>query len=268
MLRFPSESLTVVLGRAQVGGLRLRRGAPQLLETLHGDADTAATFTAALELLERWLCANDVRGRRIRLILADSHARYALLPPSAIPLRAAEDAALLGARFGELYGEMAEWQMQAEAQRHGQSRLACAMPAALAQGARALCAQNGCRLLSLQPYFIACWNRWRGRVDGQEGVLAVQAGEELVLAGFGRQGWRSIRASLCEPTPQTLADAIHREKIQHGLAPDLPVWLHAAIHRPDLAQLGQALMPMRPDGGLAASGACLSQAMALAGSGA
>ncbi|AKU21526.1 hypothetical protein ACZ75_08630 [Massilia sp. NR 4-1] len=259
--------MTVVLGRTQVGGLRLRRGVPQLLETLHGDAATDAV-AAALELLERWLRAQDVRGRRIRLILADSHARYALLPPSAIPLRAAEDAALLSARFGELYGEMMEWQMQAEAQRHGQARLACAMPAALAQGARALCRQSACHLISLQPYFIACWNRWRGRVDGREGMLAVLAGDELVLAGFGRQGWRSIRASLCDAAPQTLADAIHREKIQHGLAPDLPVWLHAAVHRPDLARLGQALMPARQDGEVAGGGACLSQAMALAGSGA
>ncbi|WP_256077346.1 hypothetical protein [Massilia sp. YIM B04103] len=268
MLRFPSESLTVVLGRGQAGGLRLRRGAVQLLEAVHGDkavqpaGGAADAIAESLELLERWLRAPELRGLRIRLILADSHVRYALLPSSAIPLRAAEDAALLNARFGELYGEMGEWQMQAEAQRHGQTRLACAMPAALVQGVRELCLRNGSRLVSLQPYFIACCNRWRSRIGRHEGMLALLAGEELVLAGFDRHGWNSIRASLCEATPQALADAIHREKMQHGLAPDLPVWLHTAVPRPELGELGQALGQERHP---AAGDACLSQAMALAG---
>lgn len=261
MLRFPSETLTVVLGRGRVGGLLARRGKHRLLETLQVP-EGAAAVPAALELLERWLQAQDGRGRRIRLVLADSLVRYALLPPSAVPLRAAEDAVLLEARFTELYGAMPEWTMLAEAQRHGQSRLACAMPAALAAGARALCEANGGRLASIQPYFIACWNRWRGRIGGREGMLAVLAGEDLVLAGFGRQRWHSVRASRIVAAPQTLGDAIHREKLLHGLAPDLPVWLHAPLDQVQLAPLGQPLAPA----GL--GGACLIQAMALAAGGA
>lgn len=268
MLRFPSETLTVVLGRGRVGGLLACGGRHRLLETVHA-VDGAASVPAALQLLERWLQAQEGRGRRIRLILADSLVRYALLPPSAVPLRAAEDAVLLEARFTELYGAMPEWTMLAEAQRHGQSRLACAIPAALAAGARELCAASGSRLVSLQPYFIACWNRWRGQIGAGEGMLAVLAGDDLVLAGFGRQRWHSVRASRIAAAPQTLGDTIHREKLLHGLAPDLPVWLHAPLGQAQLAPLGQPLAPLgHPLASAGQGGGCLTQAMALAAVGA
>ncbi|MFM9438390.1 hypothetical protein ACFDR9_005496 [Janthinobacterium sp. CG_23.3] len=226
MLHFRSETVWLALCPDQVGGVRIRRGHAEVLEPVcYQAASGEAPLAALLEAVRGWLERHAVARQRVNVLLSDRLVRYALLPFSAMPLSEQEEAALLGARFEELYGEMPQWRVQADRPEYGKARIACAMPLALADGVAGLLAGAGARSGAVLPFFVACWNRWRRQGAGRDGLVAVVEPEHMVIGSFGAGGWSSLRSVFAATSEAVVADLVFREKIMQGLDPALPVSL-------------------------------------------
>lgn len=226
MLHFRSETVWLALCPDQVGGVRVRHGKAQPLEPVcyQTEATSAeAPVVALLEAVRSWLERHGVARQRVNVLVSDRLVRYALLPFSAMPLSEQEEVALLGARFAELYGEMAQWHVQADRPEYGKARIACAMPLALADGIAALLGQAGARGGAVVPFFVACWNLWRRQGVGRNGLVAVVESDHVVIGSFGADGWSSLRSVFAATSETALADLVFREKIMQGLDPALPV---------------------------------------------
>jgi hypothetical protein len=228
VLRFRSESVWLALCPDQVGGVALRRGQARELGVVSCPPGAAPQRCApVLEALRAWLAQHDVAGKRVNVIISDSLCRYALIPFSPLALNAREEQALLAARFAELYGEMPDWRLQAERPAYGKARLACALPIAFDAGLQQQLHGAGARAGAVQPFFVACLNRWRPG-GARAGLLAVVEPHHMVVASFGRHGWSSLRSVFVATCAQVVADVLFREKLMHDLDPALPEWRYGA----------------------------------------
>jgi hypothetical protein len=133
--------------------------------------------------------------------------------------------------------------------------------AALLAQLRETCARKRVPLVSIQPYLMASFNRFRARLAGKDAWFVSHEPGRLSL-GLLRQGaWHSIRNRRAGDNWRTeLAGMIDRENQLAGLAqPCTEVWLDAAGAKLP-AKLGasnlrdlrrEAAMPLAPDPALA-----------------
>lgn len=189
-----------------------------------GCVPVAGGGEALLAAVDEWLAGRAAPCRVLNALVSDRHLRYVHLPWHDDVLGAQEDAILCRARFDAVYGDMEGWLVQAGRRRYGHGRIACAMPAWLADGLAQAAARHGARIGALTPQFAMCWNRWRSRFGRAGGMLAVADGSHLLLGTFGADGWQGLRSHFLVPHPQALAVAVRREKLRLGLPPDMPVW--------------------------------------------
>lgn len=260
MLRFRTETVYLGLCRDQVGGLRPGRAGAAPLAPLHYQpagppGDMAPTLAALDQYLGQYVCGSQgqsaghrtgqspgehqgqmpdqlpgrtARRRRVHVVVSTAFVRCALIPWTGTPLNAEEDALMQGARFEQLYGDMRDWRIRADAPAYGAARLACAVPLQLELGMAALWRAHGVAGGVMVPYFAACWNRWYRHVGRRPGLLAVVEREHVVLGRFGRNGWHSVRSVYAEAGAGALRELLLREQLLQDLPPDLPVWVHHA----------------------------------------
>jgi hypothetical protein len=248
VLRFRNDPVWLALCPGQVGAVRAARAdaAPAPLGIMDYVAPPRGDASAALlDALRAWLVCNALARSDVHVVLADSLLRYALIPFSATPLSAAEEQALLAARFEQLYGPMPHWRAAVEPQTYGCARVACAIPIALEQGLHALLAEHKVRVKAVTPFFVACFNRARRKIGGASGMLAVVEANNVILGSFGDGGWSGLRAIFVETGAQALEDTIFREKLLQGADPELPVWRFGA---PDGSQAPSLAMAMTAAG--------------------
>jgi hypothetical protein len=250
VLRFPSDAIWLGLGPHRVGAVRLRRGKGEPIAAVDvaGDADP---LPALLRAAGDMLGGHAVRGSRLHVVLSDRLVRYALLPFSAAYLDAHEEHALCLARFAETFGPMPDWRIAIEPARYGRARVACALPPALDEGLRALCADRALAPGMVVPHFVTRWNR-RPPAFARRGMVAVAERDTLVLASFDRQGWHSLRTRYADTRDGAVADLIARERLLQGIAAETPLWVCGTVALgPDVAALGAVAPPRDPDPGIA-----------------
>jgi hypothetical protein len=150
-------------------------------------------WRAALDALPAVLAS--FTSHEVSVVLADRLVRYALLPWNAAVRSEEQWMALARHRLAAVHGATAaDWDVRlAETARNG-PRLACAMDRALLEELAAVFVAANARLVSVQPFLVAAFNRIRDTVGGGSCWLVVEEPSRLTLAFIQRGVWLAVRS--------------------------------------------------------------------------
>jgi hypothetical protein len=171
----------------------------------------------AMSALESVLAAH--RGVEANIVLADQFVRYALLPHNAALKTSAEWLALARHRFTALHGVRAQdWEVKLTETAPEGARLACAVERDLITALAERCVASGVRLLSVQPFLVAAFNRIRSTVGNGSCWIVVEELGRLTLALIQRGAWLAIRARRSDARwRDALPEILERETAFLGL---------------------------------------------------
>ncbi|HEY2274632.1 MAG TPA: hypothetical protein VGH61_03945 [Steroidobacteraceae bacterium] len=173
--------------------VRMKRGVrpqPQADFELRLEAARGDAWAAPLETLAAKLGEEPWSGTPIRIVIGDHWARYAIVPWVAA-LSSTEERLVHGRQLlASAYGEaVASWDVRISEAPPGATRVACAVPADLVAGIRAICNTHGASLLSLQPQLIAAHEAWRHCLPPSNAwFVSIEQGS-MAAARLGRNGW-------------------------------------------------------------------------------
>ena len=175
------------------------------------------TWTGAVEGLDQAL--KGAKGEA-SVVLADQFVRYTLLPWNET-LRAPEQwNALASHRFNTLHGpRAAEWQINVAETAPMGPRLACAVDRALITRLAEIFVKANVRLVSVQPFLVAAFNRIRKSVGNGSCWIVVEEPGRLTLALIQRSMWVAIRSRRSDKTwRNVLPEMLERESAFLGLS--------------------------------------------------
>jgi len=136
----------------------------------------------------------DHRNAEASVVLADQFVRYALLPYNAALKTSAEWLALARHRFSALHGaRAAEWDVKITETAPDGARLACAVERDLIAALAERFVASAVRLVSVQPFLVAGFNRIRRTVGNGSCWIVVEEPGRLTLALIQRGMWIAIR---------------------------------------------------------------------------
>lgn len=256
------ERHILVLGSARAALYRQRRGDCVLLDDCPLDG-AVAPLAAVLQAGEQLLAACP-RGSRVEVVLSNRFARFCLVPWSWDIDSPSEQQTLARHCLEEIYGEAVDgWQVRISPEAGGCMRLAAAIPEALLDGVRAQCTARGARLVSLQPYQMAAFNRFRRQLgQGDFLFILVEPGRcMLLLAQAG--AWARVRSLGVDDAPESLALLLGRELELLEARESVPrdVYLHAPGYPAGLTIDGATPRPLQL--GVAANDALHAMALAM-----
>lgn len=187
MLRFRRRELTAFLGPYRV--LAMRGGAKEAesfsLAVPGEDEQRAKAVDALRELFER----EDCRRAPFTLIVSDFWARYVIVPEEAAIVSEDERMAYARQLFVKRYGDVAHgWEIAIE-DAVGRATVACALPAALLEEVRALCAARKLSLKSLQPHLVSAARSWATQLPSSGAWLVTVEQGVLAAARLSERGW-------------------------------------------------------------------------------
>lgn len=206
------EQRVMILDASAVGLFRLGADGPEELQRLILPAD--ATHADLLSSVSELLRQNASARCRLRVLVSSHLVRFALVPWREEIASPRELLAFTQFCFEQAYGlEPLNWSYTVSPEDNGQARIAAAMPAELLAALQALSRESGYRLLEVQPYLAAVFNRFCRHVMNQTSLfVVVEPGRAGVLhAGEGQ--WRGVRALACADSPDALAALIAREQL-------------------------------------------------------
>ena len=159
------------------------------------------------------------RGGEASVVLADQFVRYALMPHHDAVKTAEQWLALARHRFGALHGAIAaEWEVKVTQTAPLGTRLACAVDKDLVQNLVSCFVAAGVRLIAVQPFLIAAFNRIRKTVGNGSCWIVVEEPGRLTLALLQRGAWVAIRSRRSdERWREMLPEILERESAFLGL---------------------------------------------------
>ena len=150
-------------------------------------------FAPALARLAEVLAEPTWQDAAARIIVADSWARYGIVPwPS---LRLDSEGRLSHARYvlAENYGDaLSDWNVSLADAPPGRAYVACAMPAALKTGLEEVLAGARLRLVSLQPQLIVAFNAWREQLPADDAWFVSLDEGCLAAVHLSRGAWDRV----------------------------------------------------------------------------
>jgi hypothetical protein len=150
-------------------------------------------WMAVLQALESTLAQPQWQGALLRVVVADSWARYAIVPwveaLTSTSERVGHARQLLASTYGDA---VSDWEVRLSDAPPGSPRVACTMPVALLEGLRALCTRQNIKLISLQPHLVAAYECWRHRLPPGGGWFVTVDEGTLAAARIGRAGWDRV----------------------------------------------------------------------------
>jgi hypothetical protein len=150
-------------------------------------------WRGALEALPEVLKSH--ASREASVVLADDFVRYALMPWNATVKTSAQWLALAKHRFNALHGAVAaEWDVKLTETAPMGARLACAVDRQLIEALALAFVKAGVKLVSVQPFLIAAFNRIRAQVGNGSCWIVVEEPGRLTLALIQRGAWVAIRS--------------------------------------------------------------------------
>jgi hypothetical protein len=177
----------------------------------------SAPWDGAVEALRKHL--ESLKGERlsVTVVLCNRLVRYALVPFDAALSGQEEELALARFHFTRIYGERAKsWDLRLSESAAGGSRLASGVDEGLLQALRECFPRTAHpRLVSVQPYLMAAFNRCRSSVakDGTWLVLLERSRACFALAS--REGWHSVQSLRLEAA-QDVFVLLEREGLRSG----------------------------------------------------
>lgn len=135
----------------------------------------------ALAALEAWLVAHPLQVN-VECVLGATHVRYLLLPWDAQLVDAEFRQALAGALFTRNFqDESAAYEVRFSSARYGQPQLAVFVKKDLLSAFESLGKKCHCKISSMEPLLMSVWNRFRQRLDQEQGVLLVAESGRLSM---------------------------------------------------------------------------------------
>jgi hypothetical protein len=153
------------------------------------------------------------------VVLADQFVRYTLLPWNEALKSPEQWRALAQHRFGALHGpRAAEWDVKVCETAPMGARLACALDRELIESLATLFTKINIRLVSVQPFLVAAFNRIRKRVGNGSCWIVVEEPGRLTLALIRRGAWVGIRGRRADKSwRNALPELLERESAFLGL---------------------------------------------------
>jgi hypothetical protein len=160
-----------------------------------------------------------LRGQRLdaTVVLSNHFVRYAIVRPDVALAGAEEELGLARFQFARIYGERARgWDVRLSAGRRGAPRLASAVDAGLLPAIHACFPRGaGPRLVSVQPYLMAAFNRWRDAIAQTDGWLLLVEPQRACLALIASQRWAAVQTLRgAYATPEDWAALLDREQLR------------------------------------------------------
>jgi hypothetical protein len=180
-------------------------------------ASNEGGWQAALEALPGIIAA---RKGEAAVVLADQFVRYALLAHNETLKTPEQWAALAQHRFSALHGPRStEWDIKVTETAPMGPRLACAVDRELLAGLAAAFVKSNVRLVSVQPFLVAAFNRIRRKVGNASCWIVVEETGRLTLALIQRGAWLAIRARRSDSRwSDALPEILERESAFLGLS--------------------------------------------------
>lgn len=135
------------------------------------------------------------RNHDVAVVLADCFVRYALLPWNPALKTNEQWLALARHRLAAIHGAVAaEWEVKLTETAPAGARLACALDRALVAEIAAQFAAASVRLVSVQPFLVAAFNRIRRSIGNGSCWLVIEEPGRLTLAFVQRGVWLAVRS--------------------------------------------------------------------------
>jgi hypothetical protein len=159
------------------------------------------------------------RGSEASVVLADQFARYALLQHNDAVRTGEQWLALARHRFGALHGAVAaDWDVKVTQTAPLGARLACAVDRELIAQLAGVFVAGSIKLISVQPFLVAAFNRIRKTVGNGSCWIVVEEPGRLTLALLQRGAWVAIRSRRSDDRWRVvLPEILERESAFLGL---------------------------------------------------
>jgi hypothetical protein len=193
-----------------------------------------------IETLRATIIAFGKERMRATVVLSNRFVRYAVVPFEAAVSGAEEELALARFHFSRVHGEPAKgWDLRLSEGPAGAARIASAVDADLLAAIRGCFPSgSGTRLVSVQPYLMAAYNRWRDAIAREGAWLLLPETGGACLAYATRAGWLCARTFKFEEYSDTLlVENLEREQLRVATAP------RAVLVAPRAALVHGALPP-------------------------
>jgi len=198
--------------RISLGAKRIIVSGGKAVELESGD-DWRSAVAALPEVLKAH------KGVEASVVLADHFARYALLPHNDAVKAPHQWLALARHRFGALHGAVAaEWDVKVTSTAPLGARLACAVDRELVEQLLTTFVSAGVKLIAVQPFLVAAFNRIRKTVGNGSCWIVVEEPGRLTLALLQRGAWVAIRSRRADDRwRMVLPEILERESAFLGL---------------------------------------------------
>lgn len=209
-----TDRLLISLAPNAVAFVRLRRG--KVLLKKHVPTEKP------VETLSSTITTFGKERLRATLVLSNRFVRYAVVPFDPAVSGPEEALALARFHFSRIHGERAKhWDLRVSDGPAGAARLASAVDAGQLAAIRGCFPPgSGTKLVSVQPYLMAAYNRWRDAIAREEAWLVLPEADGACLAYATRAGWLSARSFKFEKFCNTLlTENLQREQLRVAATP-------------------------------------------------
>lgn len=257
MSPFKPDRLYVSIERERIAMVRcrgwLRR---QLLSEQIFSVGADERERAAIDWLDRQLAVTAAAGAAVHVVLSDQLVKSFVFESVAGVRHIGELQASIRARFEETFGLPAEeWEISADPSPFAVSFPVCAVERRLFASLQQVFGAHRNVLVSVRPFFVSEFNRWRRRIGRGSAWFAVAERDSLTLARLAEGCWASVRTYRTAAEPgEALPQLLARERLSRGIAADGErVWLAGMPPGPPagdpaalpLACLGSTVWPER-----------------------
>lgn len=188
------ERIVMALGPQSVHAVRLKSG----------EKRSAAWPDGMAEALAGW------PGADVTVVASNRLVRYVVVPRTAGVSGDAEELALARHHFLRVHGERSrEWDVRYSRE----TGLASAMDAGLIEDLRQRLSEAKQKLVSLQPYLMAAFNRLRARVPKDGAWIVLPEAESTCVALYANGRWAGVAVNRASSE-----EALERERIRMGSA--------------------------------------------------
>jgi len=131
----------------------------------------------------------------VTVVLSNHFARFILVPWSEGLGNAEEQSAFVRYCFAKVHGERSkDWDLRLSPTPAGSARIASAVDSSLVQAVRAAFPPAArAKLVSLQPYLMSAFNRWRKDVKGERAWFLLVEPQRACLARIEGGRWSAVR---------------------------------------------------------------------------
>ena len=149
-------------------------------------------------------------GAQVSVVASNRLVRYVLVPRTAGVSGEAEELALARHHFIRLHGERArDWDVRYSRE----TGLASAVDAGLIQDLKAMLSHGKHKLVSLQPYLMAAFNKLRARVPKEGAWIVLPEAEATCVALYANGSWAGVAVNRAGRE-----ESLERERMRMGSA--------------------------------------------------